>query len=341
MKAIQYRAYGSYQENNVVELERPQPKDGEVLVEMSAVGINPLDNTFRSGHIYLSTPQNLPRVGGQTGVGVVVETSAGFKAGDRVFVRAPGWGLVADGTWREYVAAPATALAHVPANLDDDHAAAYLAGAGYLTGYLGLTEIAKFKPGQTVLAPAIGSAVGMETVQIARRLGASLAISTASTTEKAEQARAEGYEHVIDLSKESLKDGVLRITGGKGVDIVVDGVSGKLTGQALASLAFGGTIVVAGYAGGREAEVNVTDIIWKAATIRGFTFRLFAPETIAAANETLLKYLREGALNPKIGRIFPLTQAAEAVRYLIEGRPYGRVIMRVRRQDAHHDNKLN
>ena len=77
--------------------------------------------------------------------------------------------------------------------MDDDHAAAYLAGAGYLTGYLALTELAKFKPGQTVLAPAIGSAVGMETLQIARRLGASLAISTGSTTEKAERAREDGY----------------------------------------------------------------------------------------------------------------------------------------------------
>jgi NADPH:quinone reductase-like Zn-dependent oxidoreductase len=115
-------------------------------------------------------------------------------------------------------------------------------------------------------------------------LGASLTISTASTTEKAERARADGYEHVIDLSNESLKDGVLRITGGKGADIVVDGVSGKLTGQVLASLSFGGTVVIAGYAAGREAEVNVTDIICKAATIRGFTFRLFAPETVAAAN---------------------------------------------------------
>jgi NADPH:quinone reductase-like Zn-dependent oxidoreductase len=238
---------------------------------------------------------------------------------------------VADGTWREYLAAPATGLVHVPADLDDDHAAAYLAGAGYLTGYLALTELAKFKPGQAVLAPAIGSAVGMETVQIARRLGASLTISTASTTQKAEQARADGYEHVIDLSKESLKDGVLRVTGGKGVDVVVDGVSGKLTGQALASLTFGGTRVVAGYAGGKVAEVNVTDIIWKAATISGFTFRRFAPETIAAANETILGYLTEGALKPKISRLFPLSEAAEAVRYLIEGRPYGRVVMQVPR----------
>jgi NADPH:quinone reductase-like Zn-dependent oxidoreductase len=204
-------------------------------------------------------------------------------------------------------------------------------GAGYLTGYLALTEFAKFKPGQTVLAPAIGGAVGMETVQVARRLGASLSISTASSTEKAERARAAGYEHVIDLSKESLKDGVLRMTGGKGVDVVVDGVSGKLTGEALASLAFGGTMVIAGYAGGREAEVNVTDIIWRAATIRGFTFKFFAPQTVAAANATLLEFLKEGTLQPTISRVFPMSEAAEAVRHLIEDRPFGRVLM-----DARH-----
>jgi NADPH:quinone reductase-like Zn-dependent oxidoreductase len=154
-------------------------------------------------------------------------------------------------------------------------------------------------------------------------------MSTAGTTKKAEQARSAGYEHVIDLSKESLKDGVLRVTEGKGVDVVVDGVSGKLTGQALASLAYGGTVVVVGYAGGREAEVSITDIIWKAATIRGFTFRLFTKETVAAAREVLLEYLKEGALQPTIAKVFPLSEAAEAVRYLIEDRPYGRVLMEV------------
>ena len=219
MKAIQYRTYGGYQENRLVDLERTRLKEGEVLVEMRTVGINPLDNTFRSGHIYFATTDNLPRVGGQTGVGVVVESgNTAFKVGDRVFVSSPGLGLAADGTWREFVSAPASALSRVPAGIDDDHAAAFLAGAGYLSGYLALTQLAKFKPGQTVLAPAIGSAVGMETVQVARRLGASLTISTSSTTNKAEQARAAGYEHVIDLSKENLKDGVIRITKGKGVE---------------------------------------------------------------------------------------------------------------------------
>jgi len=331
MKAIQYRSYGDYSENRLVELPRPQLQEGEILVQMRTVGVNPLDNTFRSGHIYLATPQNLPRIGGQTGAGAVVETrSEAFEVGDRVFVQASGFGLIADGTWREFVAAPAAALSRIPDAVDDDHAAAYLAGAGYLTGYLALTELAKFKPGQTVLAPAIGSAVGMETVQVARRLGASLVISTAGSTQKAQRARADGYEHVIDLSQESLKDGVLRITDGKGVDVVVDGVSGGLTGQALASLAFGGTLVIAGYAGGREADVNVTDIIWKAATIRGFTFRLFAPQTVAAANAALLTYLEEGALQPTIGKVFPMSEAAEAVRYLIEERPFGRVLMHAR-----------
>lgn len=328
MKAIQYQSYGDYPENRLVDLPRPSLGNGDVLVAMRRVGINPLDNTFRSGHIYLSTPQNLPRVGGQTGVGVVTETkSDAFAIGDRVFVRGPGFGLLADGTWRQFVAAPAAALSLVPEGIDNDHAAAYLAGAGYLTGYLALTELAKFRPGQTVLAPAIGSSVGMETVQVARRLGAKLAISTAGNTEKAELARAAGYEHVVDLSKESLKDGVLRITEGKGVDVVVDGVSGKLTGEALASLAFGGTLVIAGYAGGRISEVNVTDVIWKAATVRGFTFRLFTPQTIAAANSTLLEFLKEGSLQPTIDRVFRLSEAAAAVRHLIEDRPFGRVLM--------------
>ncbi len=332
MKAIQYQSYGDYSENRLVDLPYPELKDGDVLVEMRAVGVNPLDNTFRSGHIFFAQPQNLPRVGGQSGAGVVAESkSDAFKAGDRVFVVAPGLGLMADGTWREFLAAPAAALSAIPDGIDDDDAAAYLAGAGYLTGYLALTELAHFKPGQSVLAPAIGGAVGMETVQVARRLGASFAVSTAGSTEKAERARAAGYEHVIDLSKEGLKDGVMRITQGKGVDVIVDGVSGQLTGQALASLATGGTFVIAGYAGGRDAEVNVTDIIWKAATIHGFTFRLFTPQTIGAASAALAGFLKEGALQPTISKVFPMSQAPEAVRFLIEERPFGRVIMNPQR----------
>jgi NADPH:quinone reductase len=330
MKAIQYRAYGDYTENRLADLPAPIPADGQVLVAMRTVGINPLDNTFRSGHHFAATVENLPRVGGQMGAGVVTESrSPKFKAGDRVFVTGLGFGIIADGVWRDLVAAPAAGLWSIPDNIDDDHAAAFLAGAGYLTGYLVLTEFVSFRPGQSVLAPGIGGAVGMESVQIARKLGASHAISTASTTAKAEAARAAGYEQVIDLSKEGLRSGVMRITDGKGVDVIIDGVGGSLMGEALGSLAFGGCYAVVGYAGGREANINLTDVIWKAAKMRGFTLRAFAPETIAGAQRTLTGYAARGALQPTIAKVFPLSDAPEAVRYLIEGRPFGRVLMRV------------
>jgi NADPH2:quinone reductase len=251
MRAIQYLAYGGYEQNRLVDLAQPRPAEGEVLVRMRTVGVNPLDDTVRAGQIFFATPENLPRVGGQTGVGVVVESTVeDFKPNERVLVTGRGFGLLVDGTWREFVSAHAAGLTHVPEHIDDEHGAAYLAGAGYLTGYLVLTEFAAFKPGQTVLAPGIGGAVGMESVQIARRLGASLAISTATTTAKAEQARVAGYEHVVDLSRESLRDGVMRMTGGEGVDVVIDGVGGALTGEALGCLATGGTYAVVGYAAG-------------------------------------------------------------------------------------------
>jgi NADPH:quinone reductase-like Zn-dependent oxidoreductase len=86
---------------------------------------------------------------------------------------------------------------------------------------------------------------------------------------------------------------------------------------------------VVGYAGGRETTINVTDVIWKAAKVRGFTLRAFAPETIAGALRSLTGYLVEGALKPTIAKTFPLAEAPEAVRYLTEGRPFGRVLMRV------------
>jgi len=124
MKAIQYQ-------NRLVDLPQPALRDGEVLVAMRTVGINPLDNTFRSGHFYGATPENLLRIGGQTGAGAVVASkSDAFNVGNRVLVRRPGFGIMTDGTWREFVAAPAASLSLIPDDIDDDQAAAYLSGAG-------------------------------------------------------------------------------------------------------------------------------------------------------------------------------------------------------------------
>jgi NADPH2:quinone reductase len=332
MKAIRYEAYGGYEENRLVELPVPAPVDGEVLLKMRTVGINPLDNTFRSGKHPAANDSNLSRIGGQSGVGEVVETRTdAYRLGDRVIVAGGGFGRTVDGVWREFMAVSPAFLSAVPPGVDDDTAAAFVAGAGYLTGYLALTALAAFGPGQIVLAPGIGGAVGMETVQVARHLGAAMAISTASTTKKADQARAAGYDEVIDLSVEPLRDGVMRLTKGKGVDVIVDGVGGAFAGEALGTLAFGGMWISVGYAGGRTTTVDVTDLIWRGATVRGFIFRpeIFSAETIASAQNACRALLMQGALTPTIGRIFPLAEAAEAVRFLIEDRPFGRVLLKV------------
>jgi NADPH:quinone reductase-like Zn-dependent oxidoreductase len=129
MKALQYRAFGGYEENRLVELPMPSPSNGEVLLRMRTVGINPLDNTFRSGHHPAANGQNLARVGGQNGVGIVVETrNPAFKPGERVTVAGGGFGRSLDGTWREFMTAPADFLSIVPDDVSDDIASAFVAG---------------------------------------------------------------------------------------------------------------------------------------------------------------------------------------------------------------------
>ncbi|WP_206301555.1 zinc-binding dehydrogenase [Streptomyces sp. V2] len=214
-------------------------------------------------------------------------------------------------------------LLPLPDAVDDTAAAALSAGGGYLTAYLALTELAGFRPGGTVLAPGSGGSVGQGGVEIARYLGAALAVTTATSTAKAELGRAAGYE-VADLTRESLRDGVARLTGGRGVDVVLDG---EVTGQALGVLARGGTLVGIGCSAGTHAGVDITDLIWKAAHIHGFSFSLFSLAQVDSANAVLLDLVAREAITPLVDSVFPLEQAARAQRRLIEGGPFGRVLL--------------
>jgi NADPH:quinone reductase-like Zn-dependent oxidoreductase len=328
MRAIRYERFGGYEELTLVEVPTPTPEPGEVLVKLTYAGVSPLDNTVRTGKIPSAILKPLPLVPGGSGVGVVVESRAPELAvGARVMTNIGTFGLRRDGTWSEYLAAPPDALVPLPAGVDDQAAAAFGAGAGYVTAYIALTDLAGFKPGQSALGPGIGGAVGSSTVQVARALGAARAISTATSTARAERARAAGYDMVVDLSRESLRQGVDRLTDGAGVDVVVDGVGGPVTGQALGTLARYGTLVSVGYSGGMETAVNVTDLIWRAARMVGFTFSAFSPATIRAATDALLALLVEGRLQPAVDRVFPLAEAGAAQRHLIEGQPFGRVLL--------------
>jgi NADPH:quinone reductase-like Zn-dependent oxidoreductase len=167
----------------------------------------------------------------------------------------------------------------------------------------------------------------MATVEVATALGAGTVISTARNGDRARQAREVGLGEILDLSTESLRDGVARITSGEGVDVVVDGIGGPLTGELVAGLASRGVLVAVGYSAGTTARFDLTDLIWRTAKIKRFMFTLFPSERIHAANETLLGLVAGTELPPRVARVLPLDEAAEAQRHLVEDQPDGRVLL--------------
>src|SRR5712691_789765 len=264
MKAMRAESFTGYGALKLVEVPKPVLAHGRVLVRITAAGVTPLDHTILSGGYPRAAA---PLVLGNEGAGVVGDPGdSSLRAGSRVMFTGP-YGVFEDGTYGEWIAACREDLCPIPDNLDDVTAGGI--PVAYLTAQIALTQ-AGFEPGKTVLAPAIGGAVGNAVTQLALAQGAAKAISTTTNPAKAEQARALGFDNVIDLSAESLADGMARITGGRGVDVVIDSVGGALTGHALATLALGGVLTSLGYSAGRKTTIDVTDLIWKRASMSGF-----------------------------------------------------------------------
>ena len=324
MKAIRFERYGDYDQLRLEEVPTPEPTDGEVLVRVTAAAVNSLDNTVRLG--YFPSSKEPPLVLGNEGVGIVERSGAsGLEEGTRVMMTGT-YGVIRDGTWGEYVAAGAEDVVPVPDSLTDAEAAAV--PVAYLTARIAL-KVGGFSPGQSVLVPGVGGSVGNALVQLARAEGASRVISSAGATWKAEKARELGYGEVIDLSEESLDEGVMRLTDGAGVALAVDSVGGPLTGPALAALRQGGTLVTLGYPAGTEATINLLDLISKSTHIVGLNIYAQPPGTFGEAYELITKLLAEGRIQPLVSRTFPLEEAAEAQRYLVEDRPFGKVVLTV------------
>jgi NADPH:quinone reductase len=177
------------------------------------------------------------------------------------------------------------------------------------------------------LAPGIGGSVGNATYQLARAQGASKVISTAGSAAKAARARQLGFEDVIDLTAEGLAAGVRRIMAGKGIDIVIESLGGAVTSEALSSLAPEGVLITLGYSAGRKTTIDVTDLIWKRARMAGFSLFAQSPTAITAAWRGLLPLIVGGSVTPLIDRVYPVSEAAAALRHLIEDRPFGKVVL--------------
>src|SRR6266481_2625296 len=323
MRAMRAEQFNGYKELKLVNLPKPAVTDGKVLVRITAAGVTPLDHTILSGKFHGS---KAPLVLGNEGAGVVEEGGGtDFPVGSRVMFFG-AYGAFEDGAYSEWVAVRKQDLCLIPDTVDDVSAAGI--PVAYLTAQVGLTR-AGFQAGKTVLAPAIGGSIGNAVTQLARALGAKHAMSSTTNHAKAEQAKALGFNEVIDTSLEKLADGVRRITSGYGADIVIDGIGGEVLSDAVGALALGGRLTTLGYSASRKTTIDVTNLIVPQASIRGFNMFAQPKAAITNAWNVIVSLLKADAIKPIVARTFPLVEAVDALRYLVEGRPFGRVVLTI------------
>jgi NADPH2:quinone reductase len=322
MRAIEAKTFSSYGGLRQTELPKPQPAKERVLVRVTAAGVTPLEYTVLSG----GHPRaKAPLVLGNEGAGVIEDAgNSGLAVGSRVMFTGP-YGVAENGAWQEWLLVRPEHLALVPDAIDDVVAASV--PVAYLTAQVTLT-LAGFRPGMTVLAPGIGGSVGNATYQLARAQGAGKVISTAGGAAKAARARELGFEDVVDLTAEGLAEAVRRKTAGKGVDIVIESIGGTVTSEALSSLGLGGVLITVGYSAGRKTTIDVTDLIWKRARMAGFSLFAQSPTAIAAAWRDVIPLMVSGSVKPIVERVYPFGEAGEALRHLIEDRPFGKVVLK-------------
>src|SRR5258705_4379381 len=303
MRAMRAEKFSGYEELKLVDLPKPAVTDGKVLVRMTAACGTPLDHTILSGQFPLA---KAPLVLGNEGGGVVEEGGGtDFPIGLRVMFTGT-YGVFEDGAYSEWLVVRKENLCLIPEGVDDVSAAGI--PVAYLTAQIALTR-AGFQAGKTVLAPAIGGSVGNAVTQLARALGAKHAMSSTTNHAKAERAKALGFDEVIDTSFEKLGDGVRRITGGYGADVVIDGVGGDVLSEALGALALGGSLTTLGYAAGRKATIDVTNLIWQRASIKRFILFVQPPAAWAKAWDAIVPLLQSGAIKPIVAKTFPLAKA--------------------------------
>jgi NADPH:quinone reductase len=323
MRAMRAKKFGGYEGLKLVELPKPTISDGKVLLRITAAGVTPLDHTILSGQYPIA---KAPLVLGNEGAGVVKEGGAAdFPVGSRVMFAGP-YGVREAGAYGEWLAVRKQDLCLIPDNVDGVGAAGI--PVAYLTAQMALAG-AGCQAGKTVLATAIGGSVGNAATQLARAWGAKHAISSTTNHVKAEQAKALGFNEVIDTSSEKLAAGVRRITSGYGADVVIDGVGGDVLSEALGAMALGGSLTTLGYSASRKATIDVTNLIWQRTSIKSFNLFAQPQSAIADAWNTIASLLKSGAIKPIVAKTFPLAEAAAALRYLVEGRPFGRVVLTV------------
>ncbi|QBR92817.1 NADPH:quinone oxidoreductase family protein [Nocardioides euryhalodurans] len=308
----------------VTEVDEPTPGPRDVLVEVHRVGISFPDLLLSRG-AYQVRPEP-PFTLGVDLAGTVVATGGEvtrFAAGDRVA------GVLPYGGAAELAVVPEDATFPLPDDVSFDAGAAI--PMNYLTAHFALVERGGLREGETVLVHGAAGGVGTATIQVARGLGART-VAVVSTEEKAEVAGEAGADEVVLL--DGFKDAVAALTGGRGVDVVVDVVGGDVFLDSLRSLAPQGRLLVVGFASGQGIpEVKVNRLLLNNTDVRGVGWGAYAmvrPGYMAEQWEAIRPLLESGAIDPPIGATYDLDDFGRALTDLDERRTRGKSVVRLR-----------
>jgi NADPH:quinone reductase len=304
----------------VREVAEPTPTDEQVVVDVEYAGVAFPDLLHTRGE-YQLRPE-VPFTPGWEVSGVVRADARGFRAGDRVAA------MPVVGGFAETVAVDAHLVFPLPENVAFDKAAAL--PLNYLTVHFALNRRARLNSDEIVLVQGAAGGIGSAACQMAAAQGARV-IAVVSSVEKGATARQAGAHEVV--LADGFRDEVKRITGGRGVDIVVDPVGGDRFTDSLRSLTPEGRLLVIGFTGGEIPTVRVNRLLLTNTSVMGVGSNEFwsrQPELPRQQWRDLFGMLEEGQLDPVIGAVFPLEEAADAIRTLDERRATGKVLVRVR-----------
>lgn len=318
MKAIRVHEFGAPEVLRLEEVPMLRPGRCEMLVRMHATGINPVETYIRAG-TYARLPK-LPYTPGNDGAGVVEQVGADvseFKAGDRVYTAGS-----MTGTYAEFALCKKEQVHPLPSNVSFAQGAAM--GTPYATAYRGLLQRGAAKPGETMLVHGASGGVGTAAVQLARAHGLRV-FGTAGSDEGLKLVREQGAHEVLDHRAPEHFEQIMKATGGRGVDVILEMLANVNLGKDLTILAKGGRVVIIGSRG--PVEINPRDAMQRDADVRGMILPNTPPAEMASIHAALVAGLEDGTLRPVIGKEFPLAEAAEAHRAVMESGALGKIVL--------------
>ena len=322
MKAVLCKQYGLPDTLVIEDVPALTPAAGQVVVSMKAAGVNFPDALIIQGKYQMKPP--FPFSPGTEIAGIVKAVGEGVqhpKPGDAVIAYA-GYGGYA-----EEVAVDARACIPMPAGVDFKVAASFMMTYG--TSYHALKDRAQLQEGETLLVLGAAGGVGSAAVELGKLMGARV-IAAASSADKLDACKKLGADATIDYSKEDLREAVKRITEGKGVDVVYDPVGDKFAEPAMRDMAWGGRYLVIGFAGGDIPKIPLNLPLLKGFSIVGVFWGSFTrkePKKNEANVRELLAWIAGGKLKPLVSEAFPLEQAAQALKDVMERRVKGKVVL--------------